>query len=573
MRLFRWVLMAVLLIILGMALYQTLLWLGVWGNAGESQVKALDDDDQEIALIEPATNIDDWGRLVTALRLIERDWRSINPALPGLRVELDGAFPRLTADVPEIVIGLAETPGRHLRLRWYKISGEHDADSWVRKLNARARPPLAVIGGGTSDRAVRLAGALQLTYPQPEQPSPVLLITTATAEKVDGDVPLIDVYHGRSFRFSFTNQKMVEALLQFVQHRRFAEDQSWARNLWVSKPADPLALTSAVAGMVGRGDFWHSWGILRGYPHLQPYTMHAVSWEDERYSKDMTQLFVQEFKKRYPIGEFFQDGSIRYGIGGFFHPSPLEQDAVGTFLASPTPVTPHSFLVLPTQTVRMRRFLINLRQRSPLDARNLVILNGDAIPFHAVYRDRDVIWNILDLPYSLLFFSHRNPIDHAAGFTWTPDDRAEAIDAFPQRTTTGTQDILLYRDLFEALLYAAYDQGALISDPLRVGQRLRKTRWRLPPLERAGLESPRVCNAEIHGDDARHRPFFDEQGNRRSHTGEHIVWVKPNFYEERVDLTGKISVWTVRPDRDDGAWGLVEAFDATYNQSRQEAHP
>ena len=52
-----------------MALYQTLLWLGFWGNSNESQVKALDDDDQEIALIEPATNLDDWGRLVTALRL------------------------------------------------------------------------------------------------------------------------------------------------------------------------------------------------------------------------------------------------------------------------------------------------------------------------------------------------------------------------------------------------------------------------------------------------------------------------------------------------------------------------
>lgn len=573
MRLFRWLLMGVLLVILGMALYQTLLWLGVWGYANESQVKALDDDDQEIALIEPATNVDDWGRIVTALRLIERDWRTLNPALPALHVELAGAFPRLTAEVPEIVIGLGESAHRRLRLRWYKISGEHDADSWVRKLHARARAPLAVIGGGTSDRAVRLAGALQMIYPQAEQPSPVLLITTATAEKIDGDVPLIDVYPGRSFRFSFTNQKMVESLLQFAQHRRFGEGQSWARNLWVSRPADPAVLTGAVASMVGCGDFWHAWALFRSYPHLQPYTMHAVSWEDERYSKDMTQLFAQEFKKRNPLGEFFQEGSIRYGIGGFFHPSPLEQDTVGTFLARPTPVTPHSFLVLPTQTVRMRRFLINLRQRSPLDARNLVILNGDAIPFHAVYRDRDVIWNILDLPYSLVFFSHRNPIDHAAGFTWTPDDRAEAMDAFPQRTTTGTQDILLYRDLFEALLYAASDHGEPITDPLRVRQRLRATCWRLPPPGAAATESPRVCNPEVHGDPGQHRPFFDDDGNRRSHTGEHIVWVKPNFYEERVDLTGKISVWTIRPDRDDGAWSLVEAVDASYNQSQQEAVP
>src|SRR4029079_2116287 len=109
----------------------------------------------------------------------------------------------------------------------------------------------------------------------------------------------------------------------------------------------------------------------------------------------------------------------------------------------------------------------------------------------------DVIWNILDLPYSLLFFSHRNPIDHAAGFTWTPDDRAYAMDAFPQRTTTGTQDILLYRDLFEALLYAAYDQGRLISDPLRVRQRLRATCWHLPSADSAAPQSPRVCNPAV----------------------------------------------------------------------------
>ena len=70
MRLFRYALTAVLIVILGVAIYQTMLWLGVWGNPNDSQVKALDDGDQEIALIEPATSTDDWGRLVTALKLL-----------------------------------------------------------------------------------------------------------------------------------------------------------------------------------------------------------------------------------------------------------------------------------------------------------------------------------------------------------------------------------------------------------------------------------------------------------------------------------------------------------------------
>ena len=153
---------------------------------------------------------------------------------------------------------------------------------------------------------------------------------------------------------------------------------------------------------------------------------------------------------------------------------------VGTFLALRTPVAPNSFLVLPTQTVRMRRFLIHLWQRSPRDARNMVVLNGDAISFHSVYRDRDVVWNILDLPYSLVFFSHRNPIDQAAGFSWTKKA--------PGLSTTGTHDILLYRDIFEAFLYAASDNGTLLGDPLQ-----RFGFW-IP----AGLERSHVFQAEDH---------------------------------------------------------------------------
>ena len=51
------------------------------------------------------------------------------------------------------------------------------------KLHARKRPPLAIIGGATSDRAVRLASALAALHPAPADPAPVFLITTATAEK------------------------------------------------------------------------------------------------------------------------------------------------------------------------------------------------------------------------------------------------------------------------------------------------------------------------------------------------------------------------------------------------------
>jgi hypothetical protein len=540
MRLFRYALTAILVVILGVAIYQTMLWLGVWGNFDEPQVKALDGSDQEIALIEPATSTDDWGRLVTAIQLLQLDWPKVNANLSVLNVDLEGAFPPLTADVPEISFSFGGSSQGKLCLRWYKISAENDAASWVRKLRARSCQPLAVLGGGTSDRAVKLAYTLRKTYgDNPAQPAPVLLLTTATSEKTTSGKSLINVYNGRTFRFSFTNQKMVDALLAFVQHRQPpAKDPEWTRNLWVGKTDDPSSSP-------------------------KPGPMHTVTWEDERYSQDMTELFERNFKAKFPNSEYLFEGPISYSLGGFIHAAPQEQARVGTLLAGSTPVKPHSMLVLPTQTVRMRRFLINLRQRSPSDARNLVVLNGDAISFNSVYRDREVVWNILDLPYSLVFFSHRNPIDHAAGFTWTKGNRA--ADAVPQQTTTGTQDVLLYRDVFEAFLYAAADKGNLLSDPIQVRDRLRETCWHYPPLEPA---KARVCNRLVHPLDA--LPFFDADGNRQSHTGEHIVWVKPNFTDDRVDLVSKVSVWAMHPDKNGGAWRLVEAVDATYNQSGLE---
>ncbi|HZZ80368.1 MAG TPA: hypothetical protein VFE62_17830 [Gemmataceae bacterium] len=572
MRLFRWALIAILITVFGAAIYQTAAWWGGWGMGNDSQVKPLDGNDQEIAFIEPATSIDEWGRLVTSLQLTEVNWPRINPDLPVLKVSLADAFPALSADVPEVVFSFAGNPAQKLRLRWYKITGEHDAASWVRKLRERRRQPLAIVGGGTTGRAIKLAYTLKKAYgDDPEQPAPALIFTTATSEKTTSGKSLIHVYAGRTFRFSFTNERMVEALLQFVERRRVPEeDRSWAHNLWVNKNNDSATLAAVVAGMAGSGDYCQAWVAMQTFPYLQPYAMHAVTWQDERYSQDMTDLFEKKLSERSPLAEFFHENSIRYGVGGFFHPSPQEQDAVGIFLARPTPVTPHSFLLLPTQTVRMRRFLINLRQRSPQDARNLVILNGDAISFHSVYRDRDVTWNILDLPYSLIFFTHRNPIDHSAGFVWTKGENGNGGNSFPPRSTTGTQDVLLYRDIFEALLYAASDKGTILGDPLQVRRRLHATCWYEPPLGKPDQEAARVCNAEVHAIKGEHLPLFDADGDRRSHTGEHIVWVKPNFTGDRVDLTGKISVWSMLPARVGGGWALLEAHDAVYNQLRLE---
>ena len=550
MRLFRWILVAGLLAILGTAVYQSLLW----RRFAETEVGRLDSDDQEIALIEPATSIDEWGRIVSACKLIKKAWTTTNPQLPDLLVDDDDAFPGRSADVPEIRFAFQSSPKQSLRLRWYKISGEHSAESWIEKLHARGRMPLAIIGGGTSDRALILGKTLQERFPEPNQPSPILLITTATAEKASADGPLlIAQYKERSFRFSFTNQSMVKALLRFVEQ---------TPDLWVHRPIEPTLLANAIASIAGAGEPWHAWGVLRGHPHLQPSAMHLVSWEDERYSKDLTELFEREFKSRNPLSEVFNDGSIAHSVGGFFQPAPLEQNAVDTFIG-PRVITPHSLLVLPTQMVRMRRFLINLRQRSPSTARNLVILNGDSISFNAVYRDRDVVWNILDLPYSLVFFTHRDPISEAAGFPRKKD--AEANRMTLGRTTTGTSDVLLHRDILEATLYAVLDDGRLLADGKQMRERMRATCWYRAE---ANGSTAHVGNSRLHGLGDRHRQLFDDKGDRRVYTGEHVVWVKPIYDEDRVEGTSRISIWKRVREVEGGAWDRVEFFDATYNTQR-----
>src|SRR5207249_2608992 len=133
----------------------------------------------------------------------------------------------------------------------------------------------------------------------------------------------------------------------------------------------------------------------------------------------------------------------------------------------------------------------------------------------------------------------------------------------------GTHDILLYRDILEALLYAVADQGKLVGDPLQVRERLGATVWSQPPLARAQEEQPRLRNRLVHEPTGESRKFFSTLGNRRRDTGEHIVWVKPNFIDDnRVDNTSKISVWSMVPNSNGDSWKQVESFDVKYNQNR-----
>src|SRR5262249_33015478 len=111
---------------------------------------------------------------------------------------------------------------------------------------------------------------------------------------------------------------------------------------------------------------------------------------------------------------------IPYSVGSFDQPNRREaQDAEWLM---ETKITEHprqerTLLVLAAPTSQpARRFPRGLARIAPAEARVFVVVTGDVLSFNTVYRDRKVAWPIQDLPFQLVFFCHRNPIDPAAGF-------------------------------------------------------------------------------------------------------------------------------------------------------------
>ena len=570
-RALRWTLAGTSIVTLAAALYLTSRGLGLWEGVGSAQVASLHGDEQEIAWIEPATSTDAWAQFTSGLLRLQADWDKIGAPLGELQVDLGddpgGAFPRLTADVAEVALYFSQAPAQKLWVRWYKISGDNPADVWVEKLRQRKRPPLAIVGGGTSDRAFQLGHALVKAKSDGWAGKPPLfLVTTATAETdrpapVDAADPhpglrLTEVYAGRTFRFCFTNGAMVQAVLGFLHEN----PQAWI------EPA-PQASALATAGAVACGDPAAIIGLLQAAGHLGP-KLFTVSWEDDSYSRDLELLFRSQCNRWHPFATPEDLGALPYSVGDAYQPNAAEVISVDLFLSFHAP-PPRSILVLPAAVQRMRRYLSFLCQVSPKAARNLVVVNGDAISFHNIYRDRDFAWNIMDMPVSLVFFSHRNPVDTSAaaawGFAWERDEDKKL-------STTGTHDLLLYRDIIEAMLYAAFENGRLLADADRVRERLLRTCWR--EVTDAAPDDPRnhrVQNALVHNDPAlTGRELFDAIGNRRPGTGEHIVWLRPNFVDDRLNLLqpATISIWRLELAGDRQSWHEVDRHATTYNRPR-----
>jgi hypothetical protein len=475
------------------------------------------DGDVEIAWLYGATNASAWERFVTAVkRAAERLSRDGGKVV----AETDGAFPPQTTAVAQAALRFPDGNGR-LVFRWYKLTGEWKTRDWVEALLKRRPAPWAFVGGSNSENARELAWQLgQFAPAMPESESPLLLLTTATADKVttpdapDRRVALTSLYPGRTFRLCFTNHQMGAAVTNF---------------LWTQEDLRPNA------------------------PPVQ-----LVEWTDDSYSSDLVDGFLAALDKEVirddpkdDVKKVPQVHRIPSSVGGFQAPNRYEAEVAGQVLQhldrmrqehrkkqELDPMTQEEWrplLVVAGQTAPMRRFLRAAAQTGPDVVRRLRVATGDALSFNTVYRDRRVSWPIQELPFALVFFCHYNPINEDPPGAFKAREVPYDGDDSPATSTTGTEDVLLNNDLVKGLARAYLRDGRPAADAAELRSRLAELR--LLRGGRVGYDSEGIL-------------LFGPDGDRLGGAGEHVVVVRPQFEGDRVlpEAILTVWVWQERPE-------------------------
>jgi hypothetical protein len=434
--------------------------------------------DEEIAWLHNPTSYESWENFVSGVKRAEMESAS-GPS--GLEVNVSGAYPDRTTAVPEIIINRRGYSGS-VRIRWYKVTDEASQEAWVKALAARDRAPIAILGGWSSDRAKELADAMRDAAWKGQKP--LLFISQATADEVYrvadnypiGYVPpqLIKLYD-RSFRFCFTNKQIAEAVTDFV----FSDPQ-------LRPTPAPGADAQTLAGF-------------------------AIAWEDDDYSVDLSRQFRREINRRGEqpgeprIGMILD--SVPFSVGRLNRPNARETAVVGQILKQLPPPGSRTVLVLPTVSAPARRTLRALVQGNPAIGKQLVAITGDGIGVNTFFRDRDFAWPVRSLPVPVVLFTHADPFAwDVAGGPAPPRDYAIAPPESGQTRST-TEDIQHFTRMARIVASALFPDGSaeIARDPIAVIHKLRS------------------------------RMFFDENGDRLSGSGEHVVVLRPTVGAEAVN--------------------------------------
>lgn len=520
-----WIFLVLLTGTLLVAVYG-LLYQGPPGPAS-LQVAEVPDGSQEIAWLHPATTPYTWERFVAGLQYLARlrsDWQ--------ITVDVSGAFPTATTAVASVGIRRAGYRGV-LWFRWYKLTGQHGQAAWLERLASRKPPPLAIVGGGSSDRARDLAEWLERNRQQSGY-APPLLITTATADSVftanQEEHPLLDLYPGHAFRCCFSNRQMAEATLDFV----FSQ------------------------------------------PELRPAQgpIFLAFWEDDPYSRDFMdqcrdllwhwQSDPQQslLRRRGSPGDVtFVQIPIRHSVGPVNEPNPPESLAVQKLVEELTQSDREhrALLILPGEIKPVRRLLRALVRAAPSASSKLIVATGDAVDFNAVFRDRQLTWPLQELPCQLVLFCHRDPVHAGAGFRPAVATPSSLVPWLPARTTeksrvassahyspssshdhvitpSGTHDLLLYADVGAALIDAAFHQNQLLGDSQAVRDRLADSK-----------------------DETGH-PRFTAKGERHGGRGEFVVLLRPLREGNRILPRARLLVSQRVGPAGQGEWRIESVF-------------
>jgi hypothetical protein len=269
---------------------------------------------------------------------------------------------------------------------------------------------------------------------------------------------------------------------------------------------------------------------------------YLVQWRDDPYSEDLYDHFKEALGKS-PTGMFRSWSiDIPFSVGGFSQLNSWEADAVNKLMdeLSSHPKQQRSLLVLPATPQSARRFLRGLERTDPAEASRFVVATGDGIDFNTIYRDRRLSWHIQNMPFTLVLFCHRNPVDPAAFQPDEPDSEPTA-SATTGKTNTSTQDLLLYRDIVGLIVDAACRKTGTPANAERMKNHLREAQ--LPDGQ----------------------PRFDEEGNQRGGAGEFVVVLQPVRQGSRVLPQAKIQVWNRSVEAGgDRRWQPIQELEVDY---------
>jgi len=435
----------------------------------------------EIAWLAPSNSSVTWQRFVEAVLFF-----SHSNCGQDISIDSRGAFPSNPRTIPAIKF---TWKSRSLIWSWYRTDDEYEI---VGKLITRFPQPIAIIGGASTESAIKLATAITKDGSPNVTDRPVMILTTATANHLRGNERnfygrenLMTLHKGLSFRFGFSNYQMATLILDFLK-----EQNTWSGPL----PA--------------------------------PWIMR---WVDDPYATDLEEAIDSAWRS-LPEKDKIQKGfsqiiSIKSSVGGLQRPNSDELLAASNFAsrAIVNSNTEGNWLALCGQLFPSRRLLKTLAQFTDSRLKGYTIISGDTLGFNTVYRDWEELWPVKDLPFSVVFFCHQNPVSSEYGFN--PNPPAEK-----KNLASGTDDLLLNRDLIQALTEAWRNIGEA-DNSATLASVIRNIKY--------SHDGPRFAPLE-----ADFSFLFDNDGNRNSGSGEHIVTLSPSRLPRDMKKEGTVEVWS-----------------------------